>query len=553
MNDPFENLIYRSGLYPLDFIQTFGEESPHWYVESWRKRELSLRHDMVCTLLANLEPSGEIRKRMRKQKLGSYFQGPHLKRRKHSESQPSTSSSSPQHFEFLSDSSSEDDGDSDPMSKEEKLYRILLLEGDPSASFTQNELARRWGCSIADSTWDLVDKKERKFIEVKITKDYREAAISFEEKSSVIPMNSALVWMDPSTSEIRWLKHKGGLRGEAKAASFLARRRLMLQWDNALETPMMEEADIQSKVFCNTWFNNHVSEWSDAIWALKDGRLPSNFNADSGPTIGKIKIEQLTKNLEDPRDRPDCEWVKWRGKILPDPFVKNFKTNLGLDNEIVDLFFRTIAEIPVSRDHEVLAAREAQLKWQSLGNEKSTYGLITDKEYGRVETMNLERAIGVKMKKTIYDASCSDTVQPDYSAPKRERYHPWFDQVVDKLNTYHGLSSLPFVELCNKENETLHKMAETSQRCVNSILSEFVKTHAAVFASKITNTYSRLGRAYAPPSYGRNAGRANTIVMPIYATMYNEEGNKERLVSGILIRGPNHARVPTDRINCTRL
>lgn len=58
MDDPFRYLIEHSGLYNPNFVRTFGEKSPHWYVESWYKRELSLRHHMVCTLLANMESSG---------------------------------------------------------------------------------------------------------------------------------------------------------------------------------------------------------------------------------------------------------------------------------------------------------------------------------------------------------------------------------------------------------------------------------------------------------------------------------------------------------------
>jgi hypothetical protein len=51
----FEILVNNGKLYSEAFIKTFGINSPHWFPSNWHQRELSLRHDMVCVLLCNLE------------------------------------------------------------------------------------------------------------------------------------------------------------------------------------------------------------------------------------------------------------------------------------------------------------------------------------------------------------------------------------------------------------------------------------------------------------------------------------------------------------------
>nr|APG77867.1 polymerase PA [Beihai orthomyxo-like virus 1] len=51
----YQNLIRESGLYPEAVIRVMGEQGRHWEDESWKDRELSLRHDMVCILLCNTE------------------------------------------------------------------------------------------------------------------------------------------------------------------------------------------------------------------------------------------------------------------------------------------------------------------------------------------------------------------------------------------------------------------------------------------------------------------------------------------------------------------
>lgn len=52
--DKYEKLIFEANLYPSKFVVRYGTDSVHWNKDSWVQREMSLRHDMVCSLLCNM-------------------------------------------------------------------------------------------------------------------------------------------------------------------------------------------------------------------------------------------------------------------------------------------------------------------------------------------------------------------------------------------------------------------------------------------------------------------------------------------------------------------
>lgn len=55
MTTKFFELLNNNKLYPKEVLVNFGINDPHWRNSSDRERELSLRHDMVCILLCNLQ------------------------------------------------------------------------------------------------------------------------------------------------------------------------------------------------------------------------------------------------------------------------------------------------------------------------------------------------------------------------------------------------------------------------------------------------------------------------------------------------------------------
>lgn len=62
--------------------------------------------------------------------------------------------------------------------------------------------------------------------------------------------------------------------------------------------------------------------------------------------------------------------------------------------------------------------------------------------------------------------------------------------------------------------------------------------------------YSRLGGSYRSRRTKKKGGPDSVAYFPIYVTMRSEssEGETLRAIGGVCVRGPQHARAPTDRI-----
>lgn len=504
--DVFEYLIRHSGLYPSRFVKTFGEESPHWYVESWYKRELSLRHDMVCSLLANMEPA----KMKRRHDENGESDGKRAKKNGREDQSATTTSSSSgsatvEPMERENAASSEEEEEDDPLGNEERKFRMILLEGSPSISLIQNRLSEEWGLgTYPDSYWDLADRNQKKFIEVKVSHNPERCQEEFNVKSLMLPHNSALVVFNPTNLEAMWSKHSGDIPGMAKATTFLASRRHHLSTLNALESHMLEKSNLEEEIFRCEWFNKHSEEWASEIWRLRNLDPPENYDVQEGLDVTKVKISEILQYVEDPRKR-EGEGVKWNGKIAPETCCVNIATEESDDSKIVDEFFAEMGpEIDYGDDPLILAINEARDKWNRTPvDERSSFALIKENEYNDPRVANLVNQLGVGMKRRNFNLGDETTVQEDYRPPEKQRYEPWFDEVVEGLNEQHELPTIPFAQVTFPESESEHPMARAAQLSINKVMSQFVRTKAAVYSSKLTNFYSRLGRSYAPPQYGK--------------------------------------------------
>lgn len=128
------------------------------------------------------------------------------------------------------------------------------------------------------------------------------------------------------------------------------------------------------------------------------------------------------------------------------------------------------------------------------------------------------------------------------SKPIVKRYlHKWFTDVIDDLKSDHGTDMDPFPGIEMSEHEPLHPISKVS----SLYLGIFKKTKASYMTSKYINLGSRLGGSYLSSTSTKNP-HSFTSMMPIYATVYHK--SRSRAVSGV-IRGPQHAKNPTDKIN----
>lgn len=131
---------------------------------------------------------------------------------------------------------------------------------------------------------------------------------------------------------------------------------------------------------------------------------------------------------------------------------------------------------------------------------------------------------------------------------------PCFDHVLKELSLPHERLSAGYLPLRNLLEEPLereHPLAKICEKAVNMILNTLLRTRVAIMSAKVTNTYSRLGGAYLVRCKKKNTnlGDRTIAVFPIYATTQSEDGEVERLVSGFIVRGPQHTRNTTDKID----
>lgn len=314
---------------------------------------------------------------------------------------------------------------------------------------------------------------------------------------------------------------------------------------NLIEAELSEETDIEAKVFCSPWFNSLTKTWTSLIWGMRNNPAPANLEIGAAPSIEVLTPAKLLECLEDPSRRSNCPIVKWRGKILPEPMIRNVEVDADKDKMVVNEFLFMIGEIPPHNgNRNIRAARQALQIWSETDEEdQTTFCLIREKELDPEDHLELAQAVGRGMKKRIYDETNPDTKQPDYKTPTNKRYHPWFDCLLDELASPHHKNVTVFDDLLREENKSEHPMSRAAQLAVHHIMNIYNGTNCAMFASKLINTYSRLGGSYLPKGSSKSNDRSALVIFPIYSTCYRD-GAPMRSVSGLLIRGPHHARHP---------
>lgn len=109
-----------------------------------------------------------------------------------------------------------------------------------------------------------------------------------------------------------------------------------------------------------------------------------------------------------------------------------------------------------------------------------------------------------------------------------------------------------YYNLLQEPDSEGHPVAYIAEKNTTKMLKEMLCTNAAKYSSGMTNFYSRLGGAYLGGTREHNKMRKGIAYMPIYSNQKREDGEggliETRDLTGIVIRGPNHTRNPTDRI-----
>lgn len=132
------------------------------------------------------------------------------------------------------------------------------------------------------------------------------------------------------------------------------------------------------------------------------------------------------------------------------------------------------------------------------------------------------------------------------------RYDNYFEEIIRKLNSKACLppESYVYPNLMKRPLNVDHPLSVISEEACDLILKEMLTTNTAVYSSKYTHMYSRLGGADAEGTTEQNHMRRSVAVFPICANFGNLEKKhlSGKVISGFVFRGPNHTKNPTDRI-----
>lgn len=533
-----DQLCSRVDLYPENFVIMFGQSDPNWSRNGWFQREASLRHDMVCILLCNLTPL---------EALSSEALSKILVIPEHTEESGGASTSTGT-TTTSSDAGIIDQGylpntsQIESLDFDENLYRYFLLEGRSNQTHIQNQLCQIYHIPVLSRQYDIFDRQEKKFIEVKVTKNYDQSLQEYlrypdpREFTCLIHVNPD----DPS----QW--HDFGkddeMHGKGKATSFLLKRCSIMRTDlHLIDSDIDMDHDLPSEIFKSKKLNVESRKWSNHIWKERNMVLkPEDFDHDPTPEnlITKLSQQILYENIEDTSLR-DAEIMKLHCKVLPPPIIQTVKVNGDKDLDIlIELVNETVFDVTnekgVILNEIVSAMRAAAEAKESIFQFKS-----------KKMSQALQRDMGIDMKKTLRYDGHPDLKQPDYDPPQKAKYHPWMSHLLRDLGFGHNLEGNFNDDLATMEMPSDHPMAIVADEVISKYYRSFGRAQVSLYANLVKGVYSRLGGAFIVRGK-KSARKGNVAIFPIYATTSGAIVN--RYASGFIIRGPSHAKSPTDRI-----
>nr|QPZ88438.1 putative polymerase PA [Soybean thrips quaranja-like virus 4] len=535
--DPFKKLIEECGLYPMETLMNMVANSPHWQKEDSRKNELYLRHLVVCILLCNREPSSM------EDVIETMLTG--LGKRKIEaslEDEPASKKLRSEEGESVIAGSSTTQGSSGSSGKietgweqDELKFRYILLEGTPALQLKQAYFARRFNCLNPTNQWDIVDTKEQKFIEVKVSQSPL-AIEKYRQNSVSVPNNSGLIMVNPTNGEIQLFDKLDVPNGHLKVRDFLLKRSQTMLELGISDNDLLEEPNIEEKVFQSDYINGLTNQWVNDWWVERENiesveevhKLIKEC-AETPKAIYPIMLKEKLDNLKGPER---VETVKWKGKLTPEGWTLNHKTEFEGDANLVSEFV-----------NNNLLEYEGKFK----GITKAL--MVDDMNIFDVKVPHEDQKhLGVGQKQRTFFPGNLDTKQEEYAELPKLKYDTYYDEIFRRLSHKHELMGNPLINLLENSIKSKHPAAQLSTDAVIKLTSLISKTKAAVYSNKLTNVYSRLGGSFL---FDHKIGNLHSrvVVFPIYSTHYNHHLEVcARYVSGIVIRGPQHARSPTDRI-----
>nr|QMP82410.1 polymerase PA [Coleopteran orthomyxo-related virus OKIAV186] len=336
---------------------------------------------------------------------------------------------------------------------------------------------------------------------------------------------------------------------------------MLLENLGVLDTESQLTIDIIPSVFCDEKMNEAIKDWVQdwekeifKEWDLKD-IYPFNVKA---PTAIRpnILLNKLTDLKEIERKNP----IYWKGKILPEGWTNNQIGTWETDEEMVDIVIKEILnalsqdKIDCESTGYKIDPIQFLLEITSLWKGRKDNNFIVV-EAEKIKESNVGKALGLGKKKRSLNPQGNEMKQKEGVEIEKLKYDFVFDEILRRFsNNIAGISREEYVyeNLLLEPDDCKHPIAIVAEKSATKILKTLLKSNAALYSSKMTNFYSRLGGAYSGGTKEHNRMRRGVSYFPVYGNTsckgkLSEESFKKH-VSGIVVRGPNHARMSTDRI-----
>lgn len=579
----FQKLIEDTSVYPESFQEESRRSSKHWITANWMQREADMRHDFCIMLLCNTEgiPDASIRiseglkrKAIEAVEAMSEFMNindlepPAPKRRRFEDE---TNSDDSDNEEIIDESDLEDDviatyrdseSEEEPENDEprdevvqfledQRAFRYIPIEGFSNEALLQNTLCERMGIPKPRKMFDIADTVGNRLIEVKVTVN-RERAISNWNEAEVDKEHCFLYIVDLVTFDSGFYPNfEEKLPGNSKVITFLIQRNIVMGTLGISNNECYESEEISELVFSSNTFNSNLSNFRSFVLSKMNNFLISDLEKLETSTPVRAELTEMFNSLIDPTEISG-EPIRWKGKLTPHFLCSVRKASINDVDSVSEFLY----EIDPSEctlecgDRKLLGAYlELNEKW--ILNERNDRNFnILDfnvwKQKARLPP-NLKEMLGICRKGVVHNREATGCRQREFVHMRPMRYDDWYDELISKYldeSIYKGYTATnPSVPEDQHMELYIH-----SASLINKIIRILNQRNLGFAFSHQTNFYSRVGSVYLATKSG-SSNHGSIAAFPLLINSVDEKGEKARHMTGICVRGPQHARSAIDRIN----
>nr|QDK54865.1 PA [Longchuan virus] len=307
-------------------------------------------------------------------------------------------------------------------------------------------------------------------------------------------------------------------------------------------------------------------EWAQPIFTSMNKPLPEYENKGGMPDeMPLVSLEDIINGLENiHKTREGLKQATWNGKVLP--FSVNTymqfsseKTDTEMVQEVISqgalhlMYENSEDTADIIRAFETIREMSLQECFNSvrtLDVQRNMRRTIARSPYHTIEDDAIEsllKTIGYNQKKRVKAEYHEGMVQPEYSQPGKRSYPEWMEGIFTSECMETNMEAL--MEIHFDESVPVHPIDTVSTKICERIKTIFCGTRYAITAAKYINICTRLGGAYLIAISNTNKSHSTVAVMPIYANTKNLDGETSKICTGFLVRGPQHVRDGTDKIN----